>query len=210
VPELINDYRGELREQLRQWRSGKRSEADSVVRRSGVAAAVATIREATKVALVAAAIGLLCAGLALVLRENPSEKVFLRVTVEYDAALLFFLAVSVTHNGVWGERQDRMLVPHDDWPGWSTPAVPADRGHAVARRSLASAAATPPGELVGLDDPAGQHRTIGLEPLTHDLQAEFVKTTERAQVGGQEGSVRHVAPIGLRGMSRCRHAYRVD
>jgi hypothetical protein len=80
-------------------------------------------------------------------------------------------------------------------------------GHAVARRSLASAAATPPGELVGLDDPAGQHRTPGLEPLTHDLQAEFVKTAERAQAGGQEGSVRHVAPIGLRGMSRCRHAY---
>jgi hypothetical protein len=60
------------------------------------------------------------------------------------------------------------------------------------------------------DDPPGQHRTTGLEPLTHDLQAEFVKTTERAQVGGQEGSVRHVAPIGLPGMSRCRHAYRVD
>ena len=39
----------------------------------------------------------------------------LRVTVEYYAALLFFLAVSVTQNGAWGERQDRMLVPHDDW-----------------------------------------------------------------------------------------------
>jgi hypothetical protein len=50
-----------------------------------------------------------------VLRENPSEKVFLRVTVEYYAALLFFIAVSVTYSGVWGERQDRMLVPHDDW-----------------------------------------------------------------------------------------------
>jgi hypothetical protein len=57
-------------------------------------------------------------------------------------------------------------------------------GHAVARRSLASAAATPPGELVGLDDPAGQHRTTGLKPLLHDLQAEFVKTAERAQVRG--------------------------
>jgi hypothetical protein len=29
--------------------------------------------------------------------------------------LQFFLAVSVTRNGVWGQRQDRMLVPHDDW-----------------------------------------------------------------------------------------------
>src|SRR5512132_1175263 len=118
VPELIADYRNrwrELREQGRQLRSGDSSEADAVIRRSGVAAAVATIREATKVALVVAAIGLMCVGLALVLRENPSEKVGLRVTVEYYAALLFFLAVSITHNGVWGERQNRMLVPRDDW-----------------------------------------------------------------------------------------------
>jgi hypothetical protein len=69
-------------------------------------------------------------------------------------------------------------------------------GHAVARRGLASATATPPGELAGLDDPAGQHRTTGLDPLTHDLQAEFVKTAERAQVRAHEGS-RRVAPIGL-------------
>jgi hypothetical protein len=45
--------------------------------------------------------------------------------------------------------------------------------------------------------------------LSRDLQAEFVKTAERAQVRAYEGR-RHVAPIGLRGMSRCRHAYRVD
>jgi hypothetical protein len=118
VPELIADYRNrwrELREQFRQWRSGERSETDSVIRRSGVAAAVATMREATKVALMVAAIGLLCVGLALVLRENQSENVTLRITVEYYAALLFFLAVSVTRNGVWGERQNRMLVPYDDW-----------------------------------------------------------------------------------------------
>jgi hypothetical protein len=118
VPELIKDYRTrwrELREQLRQWRSGEHSEADTVIRRSGVAAGVATTREATKVALVVAAIGLLCVGLALVLRENPADKVALRVAVEYYAALLFFLAVSITHNGVWGERQNRVLVPRDDW-----------------------------------------------------------------------------------------------
>jgi hypothetical protein len=118
VPELIADYRNrwtELREQFRQWRSGERGEANQVIRRSGVAAAAATMRDATKVALAAAAIGLLCVGLALVLRENPAEKIALRVTVEYYAALLFFLAVSITHNGVWGERQNRMLVPHDDW-----------------------------------------------------------------------------------------------
>jgi hypothetical protein len=32
--------------------------------------------------------------------------------------------------------------------------------------------------------------------LTHDLQAKFVKTAERAQVRAHEGSVRRVAPIG--------------
>jgi hypothetical protein len=118
LPELIADYRNrwrELREQFRRWRSGERSEDDPVIRRSGVARAVATIREATKVALVVAAIGLVCVGLALMARENPTEKVGLRVTIEYYAALQFFLAVSITRNGVWGERQNRMLVPHDDW-----------------------------------------------------------------------------------------------
>jgi hypothetical protein len=118
VPELIADYRNRWRElgaQVHRWRSGERSDADSVVRRSGVAPAVATMREATKVALVAAALGLVCVGLALMLRENPAEKVGLRVTVEYYAALLFFLAVSITRNGVWGEHRNRMLVPHADW-----------------------------------------------------------------------------------------------
>jgi hypothetical protein len=46
------------------------------------------------------------------------------------------------------------------------------------------ATATPPGELVGLDEPAGQHRTTELEPLSRDLQAKFVKPAERAQARG--------------------------
>src|SRR5580700_3613065 len=78
------------------------------------------------------------------------------------------------------DEQRRRAPP----PAADAPAA----GHAVAWRSLASAAATPPGELVGLYDPAGQHRTTGFEPLTHDLQAEFVKAAERAQVRGHEGS----------------------
>ena len=41
---------------------------------------------------------------------------------------------------------------------------------------LASAAATPPGELLGLHDPAVQHRTTGLEPLSHDVQAKWPDT----------------------------------
>ncbi len=37
--------------------------------------------------------------------------------------------------------------------------------------------------------------------MTHDLQAEFVKTTERAQVRAHEGRVRRVAPVGRRSMA---------
>jgi hypothetical protein len=72
-------------------------------------------------------------------------------------------------------------------------------GHAVARRSLRSTAATPPVELTGVD-PAGQHRPIRLEPLTHDLQAEFVEAAEHAQVRAREGSVRHVEVFRLGGV----------
>ena len=43
--------------------------------------------------------------------------------------------------------------------------------------------------------------------MTHDLQAEFVKTAERAQVRAHEVNVRRVAPIGHPSMSRCRDAY---
>jgi hypothetical protein len=50
----------------------------------------------------------------------------------------------------------------------------------------------------------------GLDPLTHDPKAEFVKTAERARVRAHEGSVRRAAPIGHPRMSRCRHSYRID
>lgn len=118
MPELISDYRNrwsELREQFRHWRSGVSGEANQVIRRSGVAAAVAIMREATKVALVAAGIGFVCVGLALMLRQNQPQQVAIRVTAEYYAALLFFLAASVIRHGIWGERQNKMLVPHADW-----------------------------------------------------------------------------------------------
>jgi hypothetical protein len=62
-------------------------------------------------------------------------------------------------------------------------------GHAVTRRALTAAATAPP---VGFDDPAGQHRTIGSEPLPDDLQTQLVQAGERGQVRAAEGSVRHV------------------
>jgi hypothetical protein len=49
-----------------------------------------------------------------------------------------------------------------------------------------------------------------LESLKDDFQSELVQARERGQVRAGEGSVRHVAPIAIRGMSRCRHGYRVD
>jgi len=61
--------------------------------------------------------------------------------------------------------------------------------HGVAWAALAPTASAP---LVGLDDPAGQHSTIGLEALAGDIEAELSEAAERGQVGAREGSVRHV------------------
>jgi hypothetical protein len=80
-----------------------------------VSAAVATVRTATQCALAVVAIGPACVGLALNLRSKQPKNLELRVIIEYYAALLFFLGVSVTRHGVWGERSQRTLLPHDDW-----------------------------------------------------------------------------------------------
>jgi len=53
-------------------------------------------------------------------------------------------------------------------------------GHAVARDALA---ATPPAPPIGLGDPTGQHRTIRLEVLPDDLQAEIVQAAPQYPVG---------------------------
>src|SRR5699024_2980994 len=65
----------------------------------------------------------------------------------------------------------------------------------VARGALAPAPSAP--AVIG-HDAAGQHRPIGLQPLAHDLQAEVIEASERGQVRGSEGSVRHVEvfPVG--------------
>jgi hypothetical protein len=54
--------------------------------------------------------------------------------------------------------------------------------HRVARGARAAAATTP---LVGLDDPASQNRSIRLEPLPEDFEAELVQPGERGQVKGR-------------------------
>jgi len=70
---------------------------------------------------------------------------------------------------------------------------PAD--HGVARDAF-TAAATTPG--VGFDDPARQHRTIWVEPLTGDFQAELIEASERGQVRASESDVVHVEVLQMR------------
>lgn len=65
--------------------------------------------------------------------------------------------------------------------------------HRIAGPALAAAAAAP--RVVG-DDPTGQHRTVGFEPLTGHDETKVVETAERGQIRTGEarprGSVRHV------------------
>ena len=68
---------------------------------------------------------------------------------------------------------------------------------AVAGCAFAAAASAPGGTsrlrgMVGFGDPAGEDRAVRLEALTDAVKAELVKAAERGQVGGSEGSVRHV------------------
>ncbi len=66
--------------------------------------------------------------------------------------------------------------------------------HGVAWRAFAATATAP---LVRFDDPAREHRAVGLKTLARGYEAELVESAERGQVGTGEarlrGSVRHVA-----------------
>jgi hypothetical protein len=71
----------------------------------------------------------------------------------------------------------------------------------VARHALAAAATTP---LVRFEHPAGEERSLRLEPLPRDDEAEVVEPTERRQVRGGEcsnsGSVGHVEVFRMGGV----------
>jgi hypothetical protein len=87
---------------------------------------------------------------------------------------------------------DAAVAAHRDQQRRRAPAqrlVCEFSGHRVARYALAAATPTP---LIGLEDPAGKHGTVGLEPLAGDLEAELVEAAERGQVRAGEGSVRQV------------------
>ena len=65
----------------------------------------------------------------------------------------------------------------------------ASRRLTVSRGPVTTAPVTP---VVRVEDSAGEHRTVGLEELTGDLQAKGVQAGEGGQVRGREGSVEHV------------------
>ncbi|WP_221443071.1 hypothetical protein, partial [Nocardiopsis algeriensis] len=74
-------------------------------------------------------------------------------------------------------------------------------GSCASRRvtgcALAAAAAAP---LIGLDDPAQEHRSIRFQTLAHSLKAEVVESAERGQVRAREGSVMHVEVFRMGGV----------
>lgn len=79
---------------------------------------------------------------------------------------------------------------HDDSGGSPTERFVCESpGHGVARKAFAAAAPAP---LVGFDDAAREHCTIGFELLAGDLQAEPIETNELGQVRAGEGSVGQV------------------
>jgi hypothetical protein len=117
LPELVREYRQrvvEVRAQVRHWWSGGPPRSAQTPQ-SGVSTIVHAIRAATKLALVVVTCGLGYVAVALVLRQRFPREVGARVTLEFAAAFLFFFAVAVVKNGIWGERRDRVLQPRSDW-----------------------------------------------------------------------------------------------
>jgi hypothetical protein len=104
-----------------------------------------------------------------------------------------------------------VLTPHMPAPGAAVAAhrdlqrrrPPPERlmrqptQHGVARNALAAAAVAP---VIGLDDPAGQHRPIRVKPLPDHDETQLIKAAERRQVRAGEGSVKHVEVFRMAGL----------
>jgi hypothetical protein len=120
LPQLYHDYRQrltELRAQYRQWRAGTSPDHNraATAQRMGVSGVTLIARDATRLAVVILAMGLLCIGIALIARIRVPNEDALRVTAEYAGALFFFLTASIIKNGVWGARTERVMQPRADW-----------------------------------------------------------------------------------------------
>lgn len=76
-------------------------------------------------------------------------------------------------------------------------------GSCASRRTTVSRGAPSqpqrPAPLVRIYDPAGEHGTIGLEPLPDGFEAAFVKAAKCSQVSaGEAHNVRHVEVFRVR------------
>ena len=87
-------------------------------------------------------------------------------------------------------------------PAASWDASPAARAPAAGPRCREPRLRSRTGDTTwsGIDDPARQHRPVGLKPLPDDLEAELVEAAERGQVRAGEGSVRHVEVFRMGGV----------
>jgi len=100
--------------------------------------------------------------------------------------------MSAASAGVAADRHNQGGGPP---PQWLVGELPGD---GVTRHALTAAAATPAlGAVVGIDDPAREHRSIRFESLTGHDEAELVEAAERGQVRASEGSVRHVEVLWM-------------
>jgi hypothetical protein len=59
--------------------------------------------------------------------------------------------------------------------------------HAVANGPFAATPPTPAIGVIGTDDPARQHRTVGLKPLPDDFEAALVQAGESGQGRAGQG-----------------------
>ncbi len=86
-----------------------------------------------------------------------------------------------------GARHDRTRSTGSGKPNEQHRRPPPERlvrrlaGDTVAHQDFTAAPLAPP---IRLDDPASQHRPVGLDPLRDDLKTEPIEAAERSQVRG--------------------------
>jgi hypothetical protein len=81
--------------------------------------------------------------------------------------------------------------------------------HSVTWCALTAAATTPPAEIVGGNDPAGQDRAFTVGSLADDLKTELVQASERRQVGATEDIARQANRVAVSWSVSVTHDYGV-
>lgn len=95
------------------------------------------------------------------------------------------------------------VAAHRHVQGRGTPAqrlVCQPPDHAAAHCPCTATPPAPAIGIVGADNPARQHRTVGLESLTDGFEAELVQAGESGQVRAGEGNARHVEVFQMGGV----------